>query len=146
MKTKSMGQANRIKITRIKTPTGPSEVLRDRRTGHTIEIPLRGNSSPFVTERILTPTKTKRVCNEGTFRFVTQPSRDVPGKIVRQRFCCLKTADVDQEGQCSPRRFFVPTIFQHPKQLDLKLRDDFLKGRLQQRRVRIFRRIKEAGL
>lgn len=134
----------RVTKTILRTAKGPVEILKDPQTGISLSIP-RGKTPGGVIETVF---DRKRFCARSTERIIDIPSREVPGKIVRQLFCCLKGKKLArmQNARTCRRGFFVQAFFEHPQELSDQLRQDFLTGHLQDRRRRILDVIKKAGL
>lgn len=139
----SLGQG-RVTRSKIRTPEGLREILEDRKTGISLSVPL-GKTPGGVVEDVFPREK---FCDKRTIRIVDVPSREVPGKVVRQMFCCLKgKALAKPVGVRTCRRgFFVQTFFIHPRALAQKLKAEFVAGELQARRRKIFEAIRKAGL
>jgi len=138
-----------IKTRRISTPQGPSQVLTDKATGASLEIPLPGNTNPYVTELVISSRERERVCMKKPMAFVSVPSKELPGEESRLLMCCLKGSELvfdpaRQREVCEPKKNFVPIVIQHPKALAERLRREIETGALQIRRVGIRRRIKAA--
>ena len=134
----------RVTSRRIQTDSGPREILEDRSTGISLSIPI-GRTLGGVVEDVF---DRERFCDERTIRIVDIPSRQVPGKIVRQMFCCIKGKTLRKpvgERTCKPG-FFVQTFFIHPRKLAARLRREFMRGELQARRRKILETIQRARL